>query len=143
MPESALSASHAANVLGALRAARIRLMVDDFGVGYSNLMRLQHLPFDVIKIDRCFVNDLSADGSGAAMIRTMIVLAQELKLDVIAEGIEHEHQVRALRDLGVATGQGYLLGRPRPPAATPAEPAKSTGAATTGAASGAQTIERC
>ena len=141
--ESALSASRAANVLGELRAARIRLMVDDFGVGYSNLMRLQHLPFDVIKIDRCFVNDLSADGSGAAMIRTMIVLAKELKLDVIAEGIEHEHQVRALRDLGVATGQGYLLGRPRPPAATPAEPAKSTGAATTAAASGAQTIERC
>jgi diguanylate cyclase (GGDEF)-like protein/PAS domain S-box-containing protein len=114
--ESALSAAHAASVLGELRAARIRLMVDDFGVGYSNLMRLQRLPFDVIKIDRCFVQDLLADGSGAAMIRTMIVLAHELKLDVIAEGIEHEHQVRALRDLGVGTGQGYLLGRPQPPA---------------------------
>jgi len=140
VPESALSASHAASVLDALRAARIRLMVDDFGVGYSNLMRLQHLPFDVIKIDRCFVNDLSADGSGAAMIRTMIVLAKELKLDVIAEGIEHEHQVRALRDLGVATGQGYLLGRPRPPAVAPAKPIET---ATTAVGSGAQTIERC
>ena len=112
--ESALSTAHAASVLGELRAARIRLMVDDFGVGYSNLMRLQRLPFDVIKIDRCFVHELSADGGGAAMIRTMIVLARELQLEVIAEGIEHEHQAWTLRDLGVAVGQGYLLGRPQP-----------------------------
>ena len=55
--ESALSATNASRVLDELRAARIRLMIDDFGVGYSNLMRLQRLPFDVIKIDRGFVNE--------------------------------------------------------------------------------------
>jgi EAL domain-containing protein (putative c-di-GMP-specific phosphodiesterase class I) len=112
--ESALSATNASRVLDELRAARIRLMIDDFGVGYSNLMRLQRLPFDVIKIDRGFVNELTADGGGVAMVRTMLVLARELKLDVIAEGIEHEHQIRVLRELGVSTGQGYHLGRPQP-----------------------------
>ena len=112
--ESALSATNAGRVLGELRAARIRLMIDDFGVGYSNLMRLQRLPFDVIKIDRGFVSELTADGGGVAMVRTMVVLARELKLDVIAEGIEHEHQIRVLRELGVSTGQGYHLGRPQP-----------------------------
>jgi len=139
--ESALSTAQAASVLAELRAARIRLMVDDFGVGYSNLMRLQRLPFDVIKIDRCFVQELAADGSGAAMIRTMIVLAKELQLEVIAEGIEHEHQACTLRDLGVAVGQGYLLGRPQPAPALAGPPPKSACRESDGRAASA--AERC
>jgi len=139
--ESALSAAHAASVLAALRAARIRLMIDDFGVGYSNLMRLQRLPFDVIKIDRGFVHKLSPDGGGAAMIRTMIVLAKELQLEVIAEGIEHEHQVRTLRALGVGVGQGYLLGRPQPEPALADSTPKSACRESDGHAASA--AERC
>ena len=90
------------------------LFIDDFGVGYSNLMRLQSLPFDVIKIDRGFVAEIGNDGSGIAMIRTIAVLAAEIGLAVIAEGIERDDQARALRALGITVGQGYLYGRPAP-----------------------------
>jgi len=114
LTESALGTPAAAAMLQRLRDTGIVLFIDDFGVGYSNLMRLQSLPFDVIKIDRGFVNALEDDGAGVAMIRAMVVLASELGLGVIAEGIEHERQARMLRDLGVSRGQGYFYGRPAP-----------------------------
>jgi diguanylate cyclase (GGDEF)-like protein/PAS domain S-box-containing protein len=114
LTESALGAPAAAAMLQSLRDAGISLFIDDFGVGYSNLMRLQSLPFDVIKIDRSFVTALDDAGASVAMIRAMVVLASELGLTVIAEGIEHEHQTRMLRELGVARGQGYLFGKPAP-----------------------------
>jgi len=114
LTESALGTPAAAAIVQSLRSAGILLFIDDFGVGYSNLLRLQSLPFDVIKIDRGFVNELGGDGAGVAMIRTMVVLAAELGLTIIAEGIEEEHQAQALRELGVARGQGYLYGKPAP-----------------------------
>ena len=117
LTESAFETPEAAAALRRIRAAGIALFIDDFGVGYSNLMRLQNLPFDVIKIDRGFVSGIGADGSGLAMIRTIGVLAAELGLTLIAEGIEHEFQAQALRGLGIALGQGYLYGRPGLPLA--------------------------
>ena len=114
LTESAFATPDAATVLHQLRAVGIALFIDDFGVGYSNLLRLQRLPFDVIKIDRGFVNELGSDGAGIAMIRTMAVLAAELGLEIIAEGVEQEHQARMLRELGIGMGQGYLYGRPAP-----------------------------
>jgi diguanylate cyclase (GGDEF)-like protein/PAS domain S-box-containing protein len=119
LTESALDTPSAASMLHSLRDAGIALFIDDFGVGYSNLMRLQRLPFDVIKIDRGFVNELGEDGAGVAMIRTMVVLAAELGLTIIAEGIEQEHQARTLRQLGVSRGQGYLYGKPAPVPSAP------------------------
>ena len=123
LTESALGGANAAAVLQALRDLGIALFIDDFGVGYSNLMRLQRLPFDVIKIDRGFVDELGNGGAGIAMIRTMVVLAAELGLTVIAEGIEQEHQARMLRELGVTMGQGYFYGRPAPASTLLAAPA--------------------
>ena len=116
LTESAFGNVEAAGVLHQIRDAGIALFIDDFGVGYSNLMRLQSLPFDVLKIDRGFVSEIGKDGTGIAMIRTIAVLAAELGLAIIAEGIEHEHEARALQELGIVVGQGYLYGRPaRPP----------------------------
>jgi EAL domain-containing protein (putative c-di-GMP-specific phosphodiesterase class I) len=115
LTESAIDSAEAAVTLNQLRAAGIALLIDDFGVGYSNLLRLQNLPFDIIKIDRGFVSEIGEDGCGMAMIRTIAVLATELGLDIIAEGIEHEYQARALQALGITMGQGYFYGRPAPP----------------------------
>jgi EAL domain-containing protein (putative c-di-GMP-specific phosphodiesterase class I) len=115
LTESAFGTAEAAATLHRIRDADIGLFIDDFGVGYSNLMRLQSLPFDVIKIDRGFVSEIGKDGTGVAMIRTIAVLAAELGLTVIAEGIEHEYQASALRGLGITLGQGYHYGKPEAP----------------------------
>ena len=114
LTESTFGSADVGVMLQNLRDAGVALFIDDFGVGYSNLMRLQRLPSDVIKIDRGFVNDIGSSGGGTAMIRTMVILAAELGLKVIAEGIEQEHQARTLRELGIGMGQGYYFGRPVP-----------------------------
>jgi diguanylate cyclase (GGDEF)-like protein/PAS domain S-box-containing protein len=118
LTESTFGSTDIAAVLQELRDIGIALFIDDFGVGYSNLMRLQQTPSDVIKIDRGFVNEIGSgvgkDHASTAMIRTIVILAAELGLKVIAEGIEEEHQARTLRELGVGMGQGYFYGRPAP-----------------------------
>ncbi len=114
LTESTFGTTDMAGVLQELRELGVALFIDDFGVGYSNLMRLQQMPSDVIKIDRGFVNEIGSGGAGTAMIRTIVILAAELGLKVIAEGIEQEHQADALRELGVGMGQGYFYGRPAP-----------------------------
>ena len=117
LAESSFGTPAAASALHEIRDAGIALFIDDSGVGHSNLMRLQSQPFDVIKIDRCFVSAIGQDGRETAMIRTIAALAQELGLKIIAEGIESEHQARVLRELGISNDQGYLYGRPAPPPA--------------------------
>ena len=114
LTESTFGTTDMAGVLQELRELGVALFIDDFGVGYSNLMRLQQMPSDVIKIDRGFVNEIGSGGAGTAVIRTIVILAAELGLKVIAEGIEQEHQADALRELGVGMGQGYFYGRPAP-----------------------------
>ncbi len=99
-------------VLGALRDAGVRIWVDDFGTGYSSLSYLHRFPVDGLKIDKTFVDALDGSEQGTAMIRTILSLAENLGVDVIAEGIEQPIQADKLLALGCKRGQGYLFGRP-------------------------------
>jgi diguanylate cyclase (GGDEF)-like protein len=99
-----------------LRAVGFGFSIDDFGTGYSSLAYLQRLPVEEIKIDRSFVGELSADASSEAIVRATIELANSLRLNVVAEGVEDEATWQSLKRLGCATAQGYLLSRPMPAA---------------------------
>ena len=88
--------------------------VDDFGTGYSSLSYLTRLPLDELKIDRSFVQTLPADEDNAAVVATIIALAHELRLRVVAEGVETEQQLRFLRERGCEQYQGFLFARPTP-----------------------------
>jgi EAL domain-containing protein (putative c-di-GMP-specific phosphodiesterase class I) len=99
-----------------LRKLGVRLALDDFGTGYSSLGRLQHLPFDVVKIDRSFISRVTQEQEGA-VVRSIIEMAATMGLEVVAEGIETLAQLAALRALGCRLGQGYHFSRPVPPEA--------------------------
>ena len=99
-------------VFVALKAIGIRLAIDDFGTGYSSLSYLRRFPFDILKIDKAFVDGVAGGGSDAAFARTIIALGAMLELRVLAEGIEHQTQLATLRELGCEFGQGYLFARP-------------------------------
>lgn len=109
--------------LGALSAEGVRIALDDFGAGYSNLGVLRALSLDVLKIDRAFVNDLSSaegakggvDGSqAAAILRAMIEMGRALRLKVVGEGVETPAQAAMLNALGCDLGQGYYWAKPLP-----------------------------
>ena len=104
-------------LLGRLRGLGIRIAVDDFGTGYSSLAYLRRLPIDRIKIDRSFVEGVGTDPEATAVARVIVELARSLHLSTVAEGIETTTQAQAVAALGCELGQGYLLGRPMPPAA--------------------------
>ncbi len=97
-----------------LRAQGVRLSIDDFGAGYSNLNYLRSLPFDKLKIDRQFVVDVDTRGDSQAICRGIAALAQGLGLDLLAEGVEREEEADMLRNLGCRLFQGYYFGRPMP-----------------------------
>jgi EAL domain-containing protein (putative c-di-GMP-specific phosphodiesterase class I) len=90
----------------------VSLLLDDFGTGYSSLNHLHSFPFDVLKIDRSFVDRMTEGDQPLQIVRTIIELARVLGLDVVAEGIETPEQYRLLRQLGCRFGQGYLFARP-------------------------------
>jgi diguanylate cyclase (GGDEF)-like protein len=96
-----------------LRKLGVRFAIDDFGTGYSSLSQLQTLPIDCVKIDRSFIKDLEYEGNGCTtMVRGIIGLAHNLKLEVVAEGVETEEQFAVLRSLGCDVNQGFYLHRP-------------------------------
>jgi diguanylate cyclase (GGDEF)-like protein len=95
-----------------LRRMGVRLAVDDFGTGYSSLARLRSLPVDELKIDRSFVEAIIEPARGPALVRGVVSIAHGLGLTVVAEGVETEEQLQALRELRCREAQGYLLGRP-------------------------------
>ena len=101
-----------AGLLGALKTLGVGLKIDDFGTGYASLKCLSRLPFDVLKIDRSFVvNMAEKDGTGDT-IKTILQLAENLGMEVVAEGIEKEEQLVELRSLDCDYGQGYYFSPP-------------------------------
>ena len=94
-----------------LRSIGVQLSIDDFGTGYSSLSYLHRFPLNYLKIDRSFVMRMTTDNDNA-IVKTIATLAQNLGMEVIAEGIETEEQYRQLKELGCEFGQGYLFSRP-------------------------------
>lgn len=101
-------------LLHQLREMNFKIALDDFGTGYSSLNYLKLLPIDYIKIDRSFVENVTANLKEQAITKSLIKLAQEMNLKIIAEGIETEEQRQFLRNIDCNGGQGYLFGRPVP-----------------------------
>lgn len=105
-------ADSASATLMELREQRIQLCIDDFGIGYSSLSYLHRFPINTLKIDRSFVNRLGFDQPNAEIARTILILAHNLGMDVIAEGVETQGQLAHLRSLGCEYGQGYFFSQP-------------------------------
>ena len=105
----------ALTILHQLRAIGVRIALDDFGTGYSSLSYLQRFPFDKIKIDRCFVNDLSTQG-GSSIVQAVVNIAAARNMMTLAEGVEKTEQREQLRMLGCTEMQGFLFSRPVPAA---------------------------
>ncbi len=99
-------------MLSELRALGVQVQIDDFGTGYSSLGYLQRLPIDTLKIDRTFVNRIGNNGSGAEIVQTILALAHDLGMKVVAEGIETDEQLTKLKTLNCEYGQGYLFTKP-------------------------------
>lgn len=97
-----------------LRRLGIQLAIDDFGVGYSSLANLRTYPFDWIKIDKSFVADVHRDNDCAAIVEAVVKMAAAMDLGVVAEGVEHEAQARALLDIDVTRAQGLLFSKALP-----------------------------
>jgi len=95
-----------------LRAMDIRVTLDDFGTGYSSLSYLRRFPFDKIKIDKSFIQGQGTDRGTRVILEAMIRMCSDLGFDVVAEGVETEHQLAELRQLGCREIQGFLLGEP-------------------------------
>jgi diguanylate cyclase (GGDEF)-like protein/PAS domain S-box-containing protein len=106
--ENSIATMNALSEIGTL------ISLDDFGTGYSSLQYLKRLPLDQLKIDQSFVRDIVSDSSDRAIVRTIIVMAHSLNLDVIAEGVETEEQRQLLINKGCMHFQGYLFGKPMP-----------------------------
>ena len=105
-------ADRAVSAMGRLRAAGIGVSIDDFGTGYSAMAYLAELPVSEVKIDRALVSQIGQTERAAAVVRSIIDLAHELKLAVVAEGIEDEETLAILEHAGCDLVQGFLLGRP-------------------------------
>jgi diguanylate cyclase (GGDEF)-like protein len=108
------NAEFAAGMLNRLKSRGINISIDDFGTGFSSLASLKRLPIDALKIDQSFVRDATSDPDDAALVMAIITLAHNLRLKVIAEGVETEDQLRFLQLLRCDEIQGYFFSRPLP-----------------------------
>lgn len=116
MTESAVmkNAEFAITTLKELKALGIRISIDDFGTGYSSLIQLKSLPIDVLKIDKSFINDVTTDADDASLVTAIVGLARNLRLSVVAEGVETAEQLEFLNTLHCDEWQGYLFSKPLP-----------------------------
>ena len=96
----------ACQLLQKLKVLGVGLQIDDFGTGYSSLSYLHRLPFDILKIDRSFITMIDQDEDGIEIVKTILALAQNLKMSVIAEGVENQRMASSLREMGCAFAQG-------------------------------------
>ena len=104
--------SAAVEMLQQIKSLGIHLAIDDFGTGYSSLSYLHRFPLDTLKIDRSFISGMGDDGQGMEIARTILPMANNLRLDVVAEGVETIQQVALLKKLHCKYGQGYYFSRP-------------------------------
>ncbi len=102
----------AISTMNRIRAMGVHIHIDDFGTGYSSLSYLHRLPVNALKVDRSFVSKLSENGDNQEIVRSIISLARSLNLDVIAEGVELDHQLLQIKELDCHYGQGYLFSKP-------------------------------
>lgn len=103
---------YAITTMQKLKAMGIHLSIDDFGTGYSSLSYLKLFPIDSLKIDRSFTSNIFADSKDAALVHTIIAMAHNLDLKVIAEGVETQEQLHFLRQRQCNEAQGYFFSRP-------------------------------
>ena len=106
------NAEAAAEVLSRLRQLSVRVYLDDFGTGYSSLSYLHRFPVDVIKIDRSFVMAMDEERENTQIVESIVAMAERLRLDVVAEGVETAQQAQRLYDLGCSRLQGYAFAKP-------------------------------
>jgi len=111
------ASSHVSERLAQYQRAGVQVALDDFGTGYSALSYLKKFPIDYVKIDRSFVRELGTSGEDEALCRAIIVMAHSLGMQVIAEGIENQRQLRILQEMGCDFGQGYYFSPPLRPEA--------------------------
>ena len=102
----------AARVLGRLKELGVGLVIDDFGTGYSSLLYLRGFPVDALKIDRSFVEGMTADPRDRAIVQAVVSLAHALGITTVAEGVEHEAQLEQLKQFGCDYGQGFYWSEP-------------------------------
>ena len=99
-------------VLGEIKKLGVHVALDDFGTGYSSLNHIRSMPIDVIKIDKCFVEDVGEDVFSEAFVKSVSQLADALHMHVCVEGVEDKNQCDALKDMNVDLIQGYLFDKP-------------------------------
>ena len=107
-------AEKSGHVLAQLKELGVGLSIDDFGTGYSSLSRLRRIPVDTLKIDRAFISNMDSDPENREIVRTIIMLAHNLGLKVVAEGTEKEEHINLLKQLNCEMAQGYFYSRPAP-----------------------------
>ncbi len=103
------SVDPATAMLSQLKTLGIQLSIDDFGTGYSSLSYLHQFPMDTLKVDRSFVSRMATNGQSTDIAHTIVILAHQLGLDVVAEGVETAEQLAQLRSLGCEYAQGHYF----------------------------------
>lgn len=104
----------ALELIGKFQNMGAQIHLDDFGTGYSSLSQLSRLPLDVLKLDRSFISSIHHDVRAQRLLRSMVAVAHELQMTIVAEGVENQDQVDFLRGIGVDYAQGFLFARPMP-----------------------------
>jgi sensor c-di-GMP phosphodiesterase-like protein len=104
----------ARKIIAEMQAVGVRVALDDVGTGHGGFAYLQKLGIDIIKIDKMFIDSLGTDDNSTTIVDTMVELADNLGMGIIAEGVETMEQIERLRELGVSAAQGYIFAPPLP-----------------------------